>query len=140
MHPRSGSEDGLVGCVENDRRALAGSIAQEGVVLVVPVHDDLLGSKTGGAGKCQLAGGGDIDSEPLFTQQLQDRDIGESLCPERDMSPRHRRLQRPGASSERALAVDDKRRAELVCESGRPQPAEHEIRPLATCRVREQAD
>ncbi len=93
LHSRPGSERGLVGRVENDCGALDGRIAQEVVVLVVAVYDDLLAAKARCASEGQLACGGDIRTDSLLPQQAHDRHVGEGFRPEGDVPAGHCRLQ-----------------------------------------------
>ena len=86
LHPGRGCQLGLVGCVEDDRRALGGCLAEERLVLVVAVHDDLVAREAGGAGERELAGRGDVGADALLAQQAQHGDVGERLRPERDVA------------------------------------------------------
>ena len=64
---------------------------------------------------------------PSSRRQAENGDVGERLRPERDVAPVGGREQRPCPRPQRALAVDDERRAELLREVGRGDIAEGQI-------------
>ena len=127
----------LVGRVEDDRRTLRGCLAEERLVLVVAVDDDLVAAEPGRARERELAGRGDVGADPLLAQEAQDGHVGERLRAEGDVPAGRRVAQRPRPRPQRLLAVDDERGAELRRELRCANPTEHELAPLDTCRVRE---
>ena len=99
LHPGGGRQHRLVGCVEDDRCAFGGRIAEKRLVLVVAVHDDLVAVESGGPGELELAGRGDVRADALLAQEAEKGDVGERLRPERDVTSVDR-----AASSARARA------------------------------------
>ena len=101
----------------------AGRVAEQRLVLVVAVDDELVAAKPGRAGERQLAGRGDVGTDSLLPQQAQDGDVREGLRSERDV-PARDRFERSDLArvAKRRLAVDDERGAELRGERRRPAP------------------
>ena len=118
---RSCSEAGLVGRVEHDRRVLVGGVAEQRVVLVVPVHDDLGSGEPGAARERELACRGHVGADAFVVEQSQHGDVGKRLRSVEDTTLRTGcRSQRLRLSPNRLLAVDDERRAEALGQLVRP--------------------
>ena len=93
-HSGGRGEVGLVRRVEHDGRPFRGGLGQEGLVLVVPVHDELVAGEPGCAGEGELARGRDVRADSLRAEQPQHLDVGERLRPVGDVPAAGGRLQR----------------------------------------------
>ena len=121
-----GREGCFVGRVENDGGALASRLAQERLVLVVPVDDDLVARQPGGSRERELARRGDVGAEALLAQQPQHGQVREGLRAEDDPAAARGGEHGPRSLAQRLLAVDDERRAEALGELGRRHAAERQ--------------
>ena len=63
----------LVGRIEHDRSALDRGLAQERIVLVVAVDDELVAREPGGAREGELARGGDVGPDSLLGEDAAGR-------------------------------------------------------------------
>ncbi len=116
LHPGGSRHHRLVGRVEDDRCAFGGRVAEKRLALVVAVHDDLVAAEPGGPGELELAARRNVGADALLAEKAKDGHVRERLRPERDVTAVDRGEQRPRPRAERALAVDDERRAELLRE------------------------
>ncbi len=108
-------ERDLVGCVEHDRRVFFGGVAEQRVVLVVPVHDDLGSGEPGAARERELARRGHVGADALVAEQSQHGDVRKRLRSVEDTALRTGcRSQRLCPLPNRLLAVDDERRPESI--------------------------
>ena len=97
------------------------------VALVVPVHDEPLAGQPGKQRELELAEGRDVRAQPFGSEQLEHGRVRERLDPVDDQRVRRSAPVRPGGADDRALLVDDERRAVLGGEGLQPDPAHRQL-------------
>ena len=138
---RSCSECGLVGRVEHDWRVFFCGVAEQRVVLVVPVHHDLGSGEPGAARERELARRGHVGADALAAEQSQHGDVGKRLRSVEDTAMlAGRRSQRLCPLPNRLLAVDHEGRAESVCQPFGRHAAEGERISVDPRRVRKEIE
>ena len=120
-HPDHGARDSggcralrLVGSVQHDERAELGGEPELLVRFVVAVDDEPVARQSRGLRERELAERRDVRAEPLFGEQAQEGHVRERLRAVDDQRVARGPTKESRALAERALAVDDKGRSELV--------------------------
>ena len=141
-HPLDAGDPGelrLVMRIQHDRSALQRGLAQERLVLVVAVDDEVVTPEPGSTGEGELPRGGDVGPDPLLAEDAEDGEVGERLRAVEDSPvPSGRRAQRACLEPERLLAVDDERRPEALGELRRRHAPERERAPVGARGVGEE--
>ena len=128
----------LVGGVEHDEGSELACEPQLFVGLVVAVNHDAVAAEPRRLRERELAERRDIRTEALLGEQAQQRHVREGLRPVDHRRVAHGAPDEARTLAQRALAVDDERRAELIRERARGQAADHELAGRDRGRFREQ--
>ena len=128
-------ERGLVGRVEHDRRVVFGGVAEQRVVLVVPVHDELGSGEPGAARERELARRGDVGADALVAEESQHGDVRKRLRSVEDTALRHRPpLAAPGPVAESSPRSRRRAACRIDLPARRPNAAERRAHPRRSAR------
>ena len=126
--------------VDDDDRACACGRPELFVGFVVAVEDDSVGRDAPVEREPQLAERRDVGAETFTREESQQRDVRKRLRSVDDESLRVDRLVLARTFDQRPLAVHDERRAVLVRQSGRADPAEDELSVFDGGGLREEVE